>query len=95
MAERALAVRETVDARKQKFGDDDLAEVFKDATEVVVAKGKKVLVFKPKAQLDALKQEALGRSGNLRAPTLKVGKRMLVGFGDAAFAHFFDGADGG
>jgi hypothetical protein len=53
---------------------------------VVVAKGKKIDEFKtagkaPKAAVDAM----LGPTGNLRAPTLRVGKTVVVGFNDEAY----------
>ena len=83
-----MTVRETVDARKTKFGDDDLAGLFKGAKEVVVAKGKKSLSFKPGDP--ELVDVALGRSGNLRAPTVKVGKRYLVGFNQEVWEAFFE-----
>jgi len=31
----------------------------------------------------------LGPTGNLRAPTLRVGKRLLIGFNEDAFASTF------
>ena len=51
-------------------------------------KGKKVDEFDPrgkptKALLDAM----LGPTGNLRAPTLKIGKTVLVGFNEEVFAE--------
>jgi len=87
MESRALTVRETVDARKLKYGEDDLDEVFKGAKEIVVAKGKRSLSFRPGDP--ALADEALGRSGTLRAPTVRVGARFLVGYSDAAWDEFF------
>lgn len=56
------------------------------ASRVVVAKGKKVTEFKPGGQASAAVVEAmLGPTGNLRAPTLRVGKTVLVGFNDEAY----------
>ncbi len=51
-------------------------------------KGKKVETFKPggkapKALVDAM----LGPTGNLRAPTLRSGKTVLVGFNEEAFGE--------
>lgn len=89
MKKHALAVRETVDARKIKYAEADLGVLFQGATEVVVAKGKKVLSFDPRKDAAALAAEALGRSGTLRAPTIKVGKRYLIGYGDEAWSQFF------
>lgn len=86
-----MTVRETVDARKTKYGEDDLPDLFGDAKEIVVAKGKKVLRFKPGTDEWAdVAKAAIGRSGNLRAPTVRVGKRVLVGYGDPAWEAFFD-----
>jgi hypothetical protein len=81
-----------VDARKERFGREDLREFFKDAGKVIAARGKKSIVFDMKQDppsLDDLAQAVLGPSGNLRAPTLKLGKTYLVGFGDAAYADVF------
>ena len=80
-----------MDARKQRFGEGELDTVFKTVKEVVVAKGKKSLIFKISKDLDwaELEAVALGRSGNLRAPTILVGKRALVGYSDPAWEEFF------
>ena len=53
------------------------------ATTVIVAKGKKVSTFKPKGKptkevIDAM----LGPTGNLRAPVVRAGKTLLVGFNE-------------
>jgi len=90
LEERDLTVRETVDARKQRYGEDDLAELFAKATEVVVAKGKtKTLTFAPADVAGAdFAKAVLGRSGNLRAPTIQIGKRFLVGHSELAYTEF-------
>ena len=61
----------------------------KQASLVVVAKGKKLSEFKPggkapKEVVDAM----LGPTGNLRAPTLRKGKRVLVGFNEELFEKY-------
>ena len=53
---------------------------------MIVAKGKKLDEFAtggkaPKAAVDAM----LGPTGNLRAPCLRVGKTVLVGFHEDAY----------
>ena len=53
-------------------------------------KGKKVESFDLKNGLSGeAKAAMLGPTGNLRAPTLKVGKTVLVGFNDAVFEEHF------
>ncbi len=88
-----MTVRETVDASKQRFGADALAEVFAGAAEVVVARGKKVLRFtaaEAAAQEEAFTKVVLGPSGNLRAPAARSGKKWLVGFHEEAWGERFD-----
>ena len=51
--------------------------------ELVVAKGRRVLRFalgSERPSDEELLALMLGRSGSLRAPTMRVGKRLLVGY---------------
>ena len=53
---------------------------------VIVAKGKKVSVFEPKGKAGAdVVAAMLGPTGNLRAPTIRSGKTVIVGFNDEVF----------
>ena len=53
---------------------------------IYIAKGKKILALAPDAaNREEILKSAMGRSGNLRAPTLKVGKKVLVGFNDTLY----------
>ena len=62
----------------------------KAASRVIVAKGKKVDSFKPGGAAPKQVVEAmLGPTGNLRAPTLRVGKTVVVGFNEEAYAEVF------
>jgi len=82
-------VRETVNAAKQRFGESDLADLFKGASKVVAMKGKKLEVLHPEKDADRLADHVLGPTGNLRAPTVRKGKTFLVGFTpDGYDAHF-------
>jgi hypothetical protein len=81
-----------VNAGKEKFGPKDLVHVFGDATKVIVAKGKKVITFDLKATDTSdpdFRKAVIGPSGNLRAPTIRTGKTMLVGFSEDAFGDRF------
>jgi arsenate reductase-like glutaredoxin family protein len=54
---------------------------------VIVAKGKKVREFSPgKRADDEIVDAMLGPTGNLRAPTIRRGKTVLVGFEEDAYA---------
>jgi len=51
-----------------------------------VGRGKKTVVYIPDAESkDEILKVCLGRTGNLRAPTLQVGKDMYVGFNEAMY----------
>ena len=55
-------------------------ERLESAESVYVAKGKRVDEFTPKdGSQDDILAAVMGRSGNLRAPTLKVGDTFYVG----------------
>ena len=84
---------EVVDATKQRFGRDDALKLAKSADKVVAGKGKKVVVFDMKTPPDddTLAAALLGPSGNLKAPTLRVGRTLLVGFSEAAYRQVFGG----
>jgi arsenate reductase-like glutaredoxin family protein len=79
-----------VDARKQRLGSDEALKLTQDISEIIAAKGKKVVRFhlgKEKPSRDDLLAVLLGPSGNLRAPTLRKGKKLLVGFDAEAYSE--------
>jgi len=74
----------------KKLGKIDAAAIAKAASRVIVAKGKKIDEFKPGGKASAEVVAAmLGPTGNLRAPCLKVGKTVIVGFNDEVYADVF------
>jgi len=87
--EKGITIDETVEARKQKIADDDAWELLSGAEKIVVGKGKKVVTFNPKtdSKEDILKS-CLGRTGNLRAPTLKIGNMLVVGFNEDMYSTY-------
>jgi hypothetical protein len=57
---------------------------------VIVAKGRKVSEFKPGGRASAEVVDAmLGPTGNLRAPTIRRGKTVVVGYHDDVFEKAF------
>jgi arsenate reductase-like glutaredoxin family protein len=60
----------------------------KSASHILVAKGKKVVTFdmkKAPPDDDTLAAHLLGPTGNLRAPTIRRGTTLLVGFSEEAY----------
>jgi arsenate reductase-like glutaredoxin family protein len=88
LAKNDVATVELVDARKQFLKLKDALAMVADADVLYSAKGKKVervdlRAGKPdKATIERL---MIGPTGRLRAPTLRVGRTLLVGFDEATY----------
>jgi hypothetical protein len=54
-----------------------------------VAKGKKVAEFKGGSAGKEVVEAMLGPTGNLRAPTIRRGKTVIVGFNEELFERVF------
>ena len=69
-------------ANKIKIHRDEALGLLREAEEVWVARGKKLLRFTLADGVDddELASVALGRSGTLRAPAMRVGRLFLVGY---------------
>lgn len=52
---------------------------------MIAAKGKKVTEIDYAKEPEALAAVALGPTGNLRAPSIKIGKTWLIGFNEAEY----------
>jgi len=76
-----------VDARKTRFREAEALKLAKSASRVVAARGRAVVAFDmSKRPRDAeLLSAILGPTGNLRAPALRVGETLLVGFNEEAY----------
>jgi len=74
----------------RKLQKKDAKALLKDASRLIVAKGKKVAEFTvgDNASADAV-NAMLGPTGNLRAPTARVGKTLVVGFNDEIYGKIF------
>ena len=64
----------------------------KQVDRIVAAKGSKVVAFdlkKDKPDSETLKSVLLGPTGNLRAPALRVGRTLIVGFHEETYRSVF------
>jgi arsenate reductase-like glutaredoxin family protein len=81
---------EVVDAVKVRYSEAEALQLLTGAQTLVAAKGKKVVRVSltqdrpTDAELLAL---VMGPTGNLRAPTLRVGSTMLVGYEPGAYGE--------
>ena len=84
-----IEITETIPASR-KLQREDAAQLLSKAKTMVVSKGKKVTEFAGGAKASAEALDAmLGNTGNLRAPLAIVGKHILVGFNEEAYAETF------
>jgi hypothetical protein len=68
------------------LGAEEVWERLQAAEKVVIGRGQKAQAYVPDAaSKDAIISEALGRSGNLRAPTLKIGNIYYIGYNEAMY----------
>ena len=85
-AKKAVIAEEVPASRK--LGKSDATSIAKASSKVLVAKGKKLDVFNMKdAKVTEVVEKMLGPTGNLRAPTARVGKTTIVGFNDEAYSE--------
>ena len=78
-----------VDARKTTLKEKEALALVQEVDEIYASKGKRIVHFdlrKEKTDRAALLGLLLGPTGNLRAPTLRKGRTLLVGFDEAAYA---------
>jgi hypothetical protein len=77
-----------VDASKKRLGRDEAIRLARSMDRVITARGKKIINFDMKTYPpddDTLAAHLLGPTGNLKAPTLRLGQTLLVGFSDDAY----------
>ena len=78
------------DAGKEKRGRAEALALARSVARVVVGKGKKVVTIDMKKDApddDTLAKLLLGPTGNLKAPTLRIGNTLLVGYSEEAYKH--------
>ncbi|MDE0638402.1 MAG: ArsC family (seleno)protein [Candidatus Poribacteria bacterium] len=81
-----LQAEDRTDARKEKLEADAVWDLMSSAEQIVAAKGKSVETFVPdEDNRESILKIVLGRSGSLRAPTVKAGNVFYVGYNDALY----------
>lgn len=78
-------------ARQVVFTEKDFSQIFNGIDIVIAAKGKKVEQFDLKNKnfdKALLKAMVLGPTGNFRAPAVKKGKKLLVGFNEDTYKQY-------
>jgi arsenate reductase-like glutaredoxin family protein len=92
LANAKIETAEEVNAKTTTLQRDDALALLKKVNKVYAAKGKKVVYFdlkKDKPGDEELAKVLLGPTGNLRAPTLRKGKTLVVGFNEETYEKVF------
>ena len=85
LEERGMAAKEVVDARKVKLGKREIAAILRGTSKVYAMRGKKSVEFDLKRDPPVEKvlyENLIGPTGSLRAPSVRSGKVLVVGFNE-------------
>lgn len=88
LGQESVTVTETVNATKVRYDADEAIKLLDGVEKLVAARGKKMEAFDLKNDRpadDVLLTHLMGPTGNLRAPTARVGKTLVVGFNEEAY----------
>ncbi len=88
-----MVYKQEVSANTTRLGAQDALRLASECTKILVAKGKKIVTFDMKKDPPgdgALLAALLGPTGNLRAPTIRKGTTLLVGFNEEAYRKVFE-----
>lgn len=89
--QKKIETQTTVDARKSPLGRKEAVALARAAKELFSTSGSKVhhIDLTEPVSDDDLASAMLGPTGNLRAPTLRVGDTLIVGFNQDAYKQVF------
>ena len=90
MEERSVEIEETIPASRN-LGEDTARDLVASAKTITIAKGKRVDHYDGGTPTDEIIAKMLGSTGNLRAPTITVGDRLVVGFNQEVYDEVFGG----
>lgn len=88
MEQAGTQVKIEVNATKEKYNHDKALELLKEANTLLVTKGQKyqeINLKKTELTDEELLKLIMGPTGNLRAPTFKIGKKLVVGFNEEMY----------
>ena len=87
LAKTGTETRTVVNATKTHLALKDAKELLEGVDEILSARGSRVerLLMKDQPDDTRLERALIGPTGRLRAPTARIGKRLLVGFDEATY----------
>jgi arsenate reductase-like glutaredoxin family protein len=82
-----------VSAKKVNYPKKEVLALLRDIDEIYATKGRSVVhvnLKKDRPDETKLFELLIGRTGNLRAPVLRIGRKLIVGFDEATYKRFLD-----
>lgn len=77
-----------INAKSQPIKGEEGWNLVQNADHIFIASGKKILEFRPTAaNRDEIMKKILGRTGNLRAPTIRKGNSFFIGFNEDMYSQ--------
>jgi len=83
-----VVVAEERNARKEPLSEDEVRSLLGAVSAVWIARGRKIRELDP---ADCSPEDLKGPTGNFRAPIVRVGNRLLVGFHPDALRDLLGG----
>ena len=74
-----------MNCKKEPIDGAGLEVMLAEFQRVLVVNGKKLLELSPELNRQEIVSQAIGRSGNLRAPCVSHGGLLIVGFSESAY----------
>ncbi len=75
-----------------KYPKNEVLALVREVDEIYATKGRTLIYLnlkKDRPDEATLLELLLGRTGNLRAPVLRLGRKLIVGFDEAAYKKLF------
>jgi arsenate reductase-like glutaredoxin family protein len=87
LARAGTTTRTVVNASKTHLAFKEAKELLVGIDEILSARGARIerVSMKDKPGDDALRRALIGPTGRLRAPTARIGRRLLVGFDETTY----------
>lgn len=90
LEKKRVTAQNEVDCKKQPIDEKALTAKLRELETVIVTKGKVAHRYSPSEDQAEILASAIGRSGNLRAPSLRHGNTLLVGFSEDIYPELVD-----
>lgn len=81
-------IKQAESTKDRAYKAADVHDLLDSVSELFVARGKKLVHFnlkKDKPEKEEVEKLILGRTGNLRAPSLRRGRKLIVGYNEEAY----------